>query len=64
MKKHRELVGEILNLNTREDALKFCDRNNMLIDNLPEEGDELINRALTHLCVLLTPEDYDDDVCD
>lgn len=63
-RKYEELAKEILKIKTREEAMHFFDGKDKLFNDFVEEEGELINEALTHLCILVTPEDYDDDICD
>ena len=44
--------------------MHFFDGKDKLFNDFVEEEGELINEAMTHLCILVTPEDYDDDICD
>ena len=63
-RKYEELAEEMLNIKTRDEAMLFCDGKDELISKFAKEGGELVNKALTHLCIVITPEDYDDDICD
>ena len=61
---YEDLGNEILKLTTRDEAICFCREKNDMINKLAEEHCEFTNKVLTHLCIILTPEDYDDDICD
>ena len=63
-KEDQAIVDEILKIKTKKDAFNVDDSKMKLLTNLARNGNKLANKALTHLCILVTPEDYDDDICD
>ena len=65
MKKESEkLIDEALSLKTREESLAFDENKVELITALAKNGNEMARQALIYLCVLATPEDYDNDIYD
>lgn len=61
---YEELAKEMLSIKTKEETRKFYTEKGELIDGFVKEGGELAKKALIHLSIILTPEDYDDDICD
>lgn len=62
--KYYELANSILKLKTRDDAIVTYQNNKEEIEKLELLDKSLARKALKHITDLLTPEDYDDDICD
>ncbi len=60
----RKLLVLIMNLKNREDAILLYNQKSECIEELEEIDDMKAKKALVHITNLLTPEDYDDDICD
>ena len=62
--KYEELSKKILNFTTKEEVIKYYSKIDSAHEDFVRNGGSLANKALTHMAILLTPEDYDDDICD
>lgn len=60
----RKLLVLIMNLKNREDAILLYNQKSECIEELEEIDDMKAKKALVHITNLLTPEGYDDDICD
>ena len=59
-----ELAEKMLKLKTRDESLNVDSSTIELLATFAKHGNRIAHEALIHLCILATPEDYDDDICD